>query len=111
MAARPPAAEAWTFGGFLDPPLARSLRLAWFSVWIKPFTLRIPVVAPIPDEIHLKQALKAALIEVLEERSDLLRDVIAEVFEDVAFAHAIREGETSEEVSREEVLRILDSPE
>jgi hypothetical protein len=77
----------------------------------QPFTLRIPVVAPTPDEMHLKQALKAALVEVLEERSDLLRDVIAEVFEDVAFAHAIREGETSEEVSREEVLRILDSPE
>lgn len=50
-------------------------------------------------------------MEVLEERADLLRDVLAEVFEDVALAHAIREGEAGEEISRDEVFRILDSAE
>lgn len=69
------------------------------------------MVAPAPDEVQLKQAFKAALLEVLEERSDLLKDVLAEVFEDVALAHAIREGEASEQVSREEIFRILDSKE
>lgn len=69
------------------------------------------MVAPGPDELQLKQALKAALVEVLEERADLLRDVLAEVFEDVALAHAIREGEAGEEISRDEVFRILDSAE
>lgn len=64
--------------------------------------------APSPSESQLNEALKAALVEVLEERADLLRDVLAEVMEDIAFARAIQEGETSEAVSREEVFRLLD---
>jgi len=66
------------------------------------------MVAPSPSESQLKDALKAALVEVLEERADLLRDVLAEVMEDIAFARAIQEGEASEPVSREEVFRLLD---
>ncbi len=62
-------------------------------------------VAPSPSEIQLKDALKVALVEVLEERSDLLRDVLAEVIEDIAFARAIQEGEASGLVRREEVFR------
>ncbi len=69
------------------------------------------MVAPSPTDSQLKDALKAALVEVLEERADLLRDVLAEVMEDIAFARAIQEGETSEPVSREEVFRLLDSGE
>lgn len=52
----------------------------------------------------LKDALKAALVEVLEERPDLLRDVLAEVMEDIAFTRAIQEGEASGSVSREEIF-------
>jgi hypothetical protein len=66
------------------------------------------MVAPAIDENQLKEALKTALVEVLEERSDLLRDVMAEIIEDVALARAIREGEGSEPASREEIFRILD---
>jgi hypothetical protein len=69
------------------------------------------MVAPGLDEALLKDALKSALIEILEERSDLLREVLTEVFEDVALARAIREGEASEPTSREEIFRILDSTE
>jgi hypothetical protein len=65
------------------------------------------MVAPSPSETQLKNALKLALIEMLEERSDLLRDVLAEVMEDVALVRAIQEGETSELVSRDEVFRAL----
>ena len=43
-------------------------------------------------------------MELLEERPDLLRDVLAEVIEDVAFARAIQEGETSGPVSREVIF-------
>jgi hypothetical protein len=57
------------------------------------------------SESQLKDALKAALVEVLEERSDLLRDALAEVIEDIAFARAIQEGEASGLVPREEVFR------
>ncbi len=69
------------------------------------------MVGPAPDEAQLKEALKAALVEILEERSELVRDVLAEVFEDVALARAIREGEASKPVSREEIFRVLDSRE
>jgi hypothetical protein len=69
------------------------------------------MVAPAIDEVRLKEALKAALLEVIEERSDLLRDIVAEVIEDIALARAIREGEESELVSREDVFGILDSTE
>jgi hypothetical protein len=69
------------------------------------------MVASAFGEEQLKDALKAALVEVLEERSDLLRDVLAEVLEDVALTYAIREGEESAGVSRDEVFRILDAEE
>ncbi|HLL48489.1 MAG TPA: hypothetical protein VK399_17435 [Longimicrobiaceae bacterium] len=58
-----------------------------------------------PSENQLKDALKVALVEVLEERPDLLRDVLAEVMEDIALARAIREGEASGLVPREEIFR------
>lgn len=67
------------------------------------------MVAPSPTETQLKDALKAALVEVLEERADLIRDVLAEVMEDIALVRAIQEGEQSEPVSREDVFRLLDS--
>lgn len=56
---------------------------------------------------ELKDALKAALVEVLQERSDLLRDVLAEVLEDIALGRAVQEGEGSQSVSRDEVLLAL----
>jgi hypothetical protein len=69
------------------------------------------MVAPSPDESQLKEAMKAALVEVLEERADLLRDVLAEVLEDIALVRAIQEGEGSEPVSRDDVFRLLDGGE
>jgi len=67
------------------------------------------MVLPSVDEVVLKALLKSALIEVLEERSDLLRDVLAEVMEDVAMVRAIQEGESSGLVSRDEVFRALEN--
>jgi hypothetical protein len=67
------------------------------------------MVAPLLSETQLKDALKLALIEVLEERSDLLRDALAEVMEDVALVRAIQEGEGTEPVSRDEVFRALNA--
>jgi DNA-binding phage protein len=69
------------------------------------------MVAASPDDDRLKEALKAALVEVVEERGDLPRDVIAEVMGDIAMARAIQEAEIAEEeaVAREEVFRHLDS--
>ena len=60
------------------------------------------------DEAKLKEALKAALIEILEERKDLVREVLEEALEDIALARAIEEGEQSELVTRDEVLNALE---
>ena len=53
--------------------------------------------APLEDE-RLKALFKTALLEVLEERKDLLRDALEETLEDIAMACAIEEGQRTEEM-------------
>ncbi len=60
------------------------------------------------NETRLKELLKEAIIEVIEERKDVLCELLAEVIEDVALGRAIREGEQTEAVSREEILKLLE---
>jgi hypothetical protein len=45
------------------------------------------------DEQRLKEVVKSAIVEVLEERKDLVREVIEEALEDAALARAIEEGD------------------
>jgi len=61
---------------------------------------------PLEDE-RLKALFKTALLEVLEERKDLLREVIEGTLEDIALARAIEAGQRTEEVSRSEVFSVL----
>jgi ribosomal protein L12E/L44/L45/RPP1/RPP2 len=56
------------------------------------------------DDAKLKAVFKTALVEVLEERRDLLRDAI----EGIALVRAIEEGRRSEDVSRGEILSLLE---
>jgi hypothetical protein len=58
-------------------------------------------------EERLKEVLKMAVVEVLEERGDLLREIVEEALEDLALARAIEEGESSESVSRDQVFSLL----
>jgi hypothetical protein len=60
------------------------------------------------EDERLKALFKTALREVLEERKDLLRDVIEEALEDIAFARAIEAGQRTEEASRKEVFSLLE---
>ena len=46
--------------------------------------------------------------EVIEEKKELFYDLIAEVLEDIALVRAIREGEDSGTVDREEIFDILE---
>ncbi len=62
---------------------------------------------PLDDE-RLKDLFKTALLEVLEERKDVLRDLIEETLEDIALARAIEQGQRTEEASRSEVFSILE---
>jgi hypothetical protein len=62
---------------------------------------------PLDDE-RLKDLFKTALVEVLEERKDILRDLIEETMEDIALARAIAQGQRTDEISRSEVFSILE---
>jgi len=61
------------------------------------------------DPTKIKELLKEALIEVLQERKDILHDLISEAIEDVALTHAIKEGEATKSVNKEEILKILEN--
>jgi hypothetical protein len=60
------------------------------------------------DERQIKDLFKQAVLELFQERRDLLYDLLAEVIEDFALANVIKEDESTETVSRAEVFRILE---
>ncbi len=60
------------------------------------------------DEAKLKDLLKSAIVEILEERGDLIRELLEEAIEDIALARAIEEGASSAPVSRDEVFAVLE---
>ena len=62
---------------------------------------------PISDD-RIKELFKSAILEVLEERGDLLREALAEAIEDLALVRAIEEGQNTETVTRDEVFTLLE---
>lgn len=62
----------------------------------------------IEDE-RIKSLIKQAILEVLEERQDDLYNLFAEALQDLALVNAIREGESSETVSKADVLAALEA--
>lgn len=60
------------------------------------------------DEEKLKDLLKSALVEALEEHRDLVQDIVEEALEDFALARAVEQGLGGESVSRDEVFAILE---
>jgi hypothetical protein len=63
------------------------------------------------NENQLKDLMKAAILEVIQERRDFFQDLIAEAVEDIALMRAIDEGIESESVSRDEIFEILEQSE
>jgi hypothetical protein len=63
----------------------------------------------INDDLRLKEIFKAAIIEVLEERKDLVSSVVSEMLEDAALSKAIDEGENEPLLSKAEIIEILES--
>ncbi|MGD1698729.1 hypothetical protein [Dapis sp. BLCC M229] len=55
------------------------------------------------DEAKLKELLKVAIIELLQEQ----KEEFYEILEDILIKNAIQEGENTETVSREQVFKIL----
>ena len=55
----------------------------------------------------LTRSFKDALNQSLRENRDAVRDLLAEVIEDVAMVNAIRAGERSKSVKRDAVMKAL----
>ena len=60
------------------------------------------------DEQQTKELIKQAVLELFEERKELLYDLFAEIIEDAILVHAIREGEQTETTGREDIFEILE---
>ena len=61
------------------------------------------------NDEQIKEAFKSAIVEVLQERKDLIREIIDEIIEDAAFSRAIDEGVATPKVSREQVFELLET--
>jgi hypothetical protein len=59
------------------------------------------------EERRIKVLLKDAVVEVLEERRDLLREALQESLEDVAMLKAIQAGEKSRLTTRKKIFQRL----
>ena len=60
------------------------------------------------EERRIKVLLKDAVVEVLQERHDLLREALQESLEDLAMLRAIQAGEKSPRISRQMILQRLE---
>jgi len=63
------------------------------------------------EDERLKNLLKSAVIEAIEERRDLFRELIAEALENISMVRAIEEGAATKVVDPSEVYKILDKKE
>ncbi len=59
------------------------------------------------DKQNMKSLLKEALLELLEEWQDLFLELISEVIEEAGMVQAIKEGENTEYVTRDDVYAVL----
>jgi len=55
----------------------------------------------------LTRSIRKALTQTLRENRDAVRDLMAEVLEDVALARAIEEGRKTKRVKRASVMKAL----
>lgn len=60
------------------------------------------------DEKKLKNILKTAIVEAIEEHRDLVQGIVEDAIGDIALARAVEDGLKSESVSRDSVFAILE---
>lgn len=65
------------------------------------------MITQLSDEDRLKTILREVLVEVLDQRRDWFTAVVAEAMEDAAVVRAIKEGEDTDLVNREEIFQLL----
>lgn len=59
------------------------------------------------DTSELKQLIKSAIAQILQEQKEVFTDIIIEAMEDICLAKAIAQGENNDSVSRETIFKIL----
>ncbi|PSB06117.1 hypothetical protein C7B76_30150 [filamentous cyanobacterium CCP2] len=59
------------------------------------------------DTNQLKDLLKTAIVEILQEQKEVFTDLIIEAMEDIALAKAMEKGENTEPVSRDAIFKTL----
>ncbi len=60
------------------------------------------------EENRVRELLKELLLELIETRRDVFQDILLEAIEDAGLLEAIKEGEGSESVDRDEIMAILE---
>ena len=61
----------------------------------------------VPDWIFEK-LFKQAIIEAIEEKKDVVHDLLVDAMEDIAMIRAIQEGENTDSVGKKEIFDILE---
>ncbi len=59
------------------------------------------------DETKIKELIKIAIFELMQEKKEIFSELFAEIIEDIGMENAIKEGENTEVVSHEEIFKIL----
>lgn len=59
------------------------------------------------DDSKIKDLFKQAIIEAMEEKQDLVHDLLVGALEDIGMERAIQEGIDSGTVSKDEIFSIL----
>ena len=65
------------------------------------------IMETLVDDSKLKNLMKQAIMEAIEEKKGVVHDLLVEVMEDVAMIRAIQEGEDSGLADRDEIFGIL----
>jgi hypothetical protein len=60
------------------------------------------------EQAELKQVVKDAIREAFAENSDIIKELLAEMMEDVALLQRMEEGRKTEFVDRDEVMKLLE---
>jgi hypothetical protein len=61
------------------------------------------------DEKELKDLVKSAVAEALQEQRAMVKEIVDEAIEEIALARAIDEGLDTKPATREEIFHILES--
>jgi len=57
---------------------------------------------------QLKELVKTAITEILQENKEVFSELLVEAIEDIAIERAIQEGESTESTSREAIFKLLE---